>query len=338
MHMLLLRRLLVALLFLVSNFVHAAGFSLIEVPADRDGPALQGAVWTPCAQPPADGVELGRVRLAAVRDCPIASGGPRPLIVLSHGYGGSFLGHHDTAQALADAGFVVATITHSGDNFRLRGGPDDSIVALATRTVDIRRLIDFMLGAWPAHERLDADKVGFYGFSRGGYTGLVLVGAEPDFERLPPRPSSPCAVAPQGPDCVTMRRRFQSLLSAPLAHDARIKAAVIVDPFNAVFTAAGLARVRSIPIQLWASATGGDGVTPESVEGVRRSLPVVPDWHVAAGASHFSFLAPCSAAQREAAPELCADPAGFDRTAFHAELNERVLAFLKQHLASAARP
>jgi predicted dienelactone hydrolase len=31
-----------------------------------------------------------------------------PLLVMSHGTGGSTLGHFDTAVALADAGFVVA--------------------------------------------------------------------------------------------------------------------------------------------------------------------------------------------------------------------------------------
>ena len=39
-----------------------------------------------------------------------------PLIVISHGQDGWFGGHHDTAEALADAGFVVAAINHPGDN------------------------------------------------------------------------------------------------------------------------------------------------------------------------------------------------------------------------------
>ena len=33
-----------------------------------------------------------------------------PLVVMSHGTGGSFLGHFDTAMALADAGFVVVAM------------------------------------------------------------------------------------------------------------------------------------------------------------------------------------------------------------------------------------
>jgi len=44
------------------------------------------------------------------------TGAKLPLVVSSHGRGGWFGLHHDTAEALADAGFVVAAINHPGDN------------------------------------------------------------------------------------------------------------------------------------------------------------------------------------------------------------------------------
>ena len=72
-------------------------------------------VWTPCAEP-AQEIKIGPYVLAGRRDCPIV-GDKLPLVVISHGHGGSFLGHHDLAEALADAGFVVAAINHPGDTF-----------------------------------------------------------------------------------------------------------------------------------------------------------------------------------------------------------------------------
>lgn len=330
-----LRLFFLAAFCLSGAVAQAAGFSTIEVPADPEGPALHGAVWTPCATPAGD-IRLGASVIPGVRDCPLTTA-QLPLIVLSHGYGGSFLGHHDTAEALADAGFAVAAISHSGDNYQIRGGPNDSISALATRTTDIRRLIDYMTRQWPLHANLAAGQIGFFGFSRGGYTGLVLAGARPNFERLPPLPSSACATAPEGPACAQMRQRFRELLASPLARDARIKAAVIADPFSIVFDADGLKNV-SIPIQLWASAYGGDGVTPDNVAAVRRSLPAPPDWQLAENAEHFGFLAPCSAAQIEAKSEICHDRPGFDRVAFHADLNAKVLAFFQRHLMQGAKP
>lgn len=324
-----LRHLVPVGLCLMGALAQAAGLQFIEVPADQEGPALQGAVWSPCATAAGE-ISLGPYRLQGVQNCPM-KGSHLPLVVLSHGYGGSFLGHHDTAEALADAGFVVAAINHSDDNYQLRGGPWDSIVALATRSTDIQRLVDHMLRSWGAQGQIDSGKIGFYGFSRGGYTGLVLAGAQPDFRRLPPRPASPCSTAPEGPACAQMRQRFSALLAAPLAHDRRIQAAVIVDPFNVVFEGGGLSQVN-IPIQLWASTDGGDGVTPDGVAAVRRQLPQPPDWQLAAQTGHYSFLAPCSAAQHSAHADICTDRPGFDRAAFHADLNAKVVAFLKQHL------
>jgi hypothetical protein len=46
-------------------------------------------------------------------------------------------------------------------------------------------LTDYMLGAWRDHGRLDANRVGAFGFSAGGLTVLVAAGGEPDFRTLP---------------------------------------------------------------------------------------------------------------------------------------------------------
>lgn len=323
-----------ATLCLSAALAQAAGFRFIEIPPDANGPALHGAVWTPCDAPPGK-IELARLVIDGVRNCPL-SGTQLPLVVLSHGYGGSFFDQRDTADALANGGFVVAAIDHSDDNYQVRGGPNDKVSALATRTTDIKRLIDYMLQQWPDRATLAADRIGFYGFSRGGYTGLVLAGARPDFNRLPLPPSSPCASAPENPVCAPMRQRFQELLASPLARDGRIKVAVIADPLSMVFDAESLKRV-AIPIQLWSSAYGGDGVTPESVAAVHRNLPVAPDWRPVENATHFGFVLPCSPALRESKPEICGDRAGFDRAAFHADFNAQVLAFFRQHLGQPAK-
>jgi predicted dienelactone hydrolase len=78
------------------------------------------------------GVDYG---LVDVKDCPI-TGAKLPLVVSSHGTAGWFGGHHDTAAALADAGFVVAAINHSGDNGNDRSKSDDLSV-LGSRPADI---------------------------------------------------------------------------------------------------------------------------------------------------------------------------------------------------------
>lgn len=304
----------------------AAGLRFIEVPADAAGPALRGAVWYPCEAPAAP-LALGpAITLQVAKDCPM-TGGPRPLVVISHGAGGAFIGHRDTAAALADAGFMVAAISHSGDNFQDLSAHEDLSV-FVSRPMDMKRLIDFALHRWP--ERIDAGRIGFFGFSRGGYTGLALAGATPDFRIRTPW----CEAQPGIRMCVQARRN--ELPPQPPVHDARIKAAVIADPLS-FFDAEGLKHV-SIPILLWASQQGGDGVRPEDVQAVRRGLPPATDYRVQPGSAHFAFLAPCSAPMAKELPEICNDAAGFDRVAFHDQLNAEVTAFFRQHLGQPTGP
>lgn len=307
-----------ALLALAASSVHAAGLRLIEIPADGDNREIKGAVWYPCQQPPAE-MTLGPFRMSVSKDCPLQAA-KLPLVVISHGWGGTFLGHRDLAGTLADAGFVVVAVNH-GDS-STGGRRNDDFSAFIERPADIKRTIDFMLGAWPDAASIDASRIGLFGFSRGGYTGLVAIGARPVFGRAP----KVC----EGKDTPICRQAHQGELPEPV-HDRRIKAAVIADPLSVLFNAQSFAEVRA-PVQLWGSEHGGDGVTPQSVVAISRQLPGEVEFHAIPNAQHFSFLPPCSEALAKLAPEICSDPDGFDRAAFHREMNAGVLAFFRQHL------
>ncbi len=301
---------------------HAAGFALVEVAPDRTGPALRGAVWYPCAAAPGV-VRLGPMELRVTQDCP-APPDARPLIVMSHGSGGSGLGNHDTAAALADAGFVVAALNHPGDNFRDRAQQGELSI-FASRESDMRRLIDHMAHGWGGGNRVDADRVGFFGFSRGGHTGLALAGAVADFGL----PYPMCDAGAPMPMCQQMRRDpTAATVSQP---DPRIKALVLVDPLPYFFSQQGLKPVR-VPVQIWSSERGGDGLAPENVRQLARFLPVPPDLRVVAGAGHFAFLAPCPPALAAAEPIVCGDPHGFDRRGFHVAFNSAIVQFFRSAL------
>ena len=172
------RFVVVIALCLTATLAQAAGFRFIDVPADADGPALKGAMWYPCAEPPGE-IDLEGITVPGVKDCPI-SGEKLPLVVVSHGAGGTFVGHHDMAETLADAGFIVAAINHPGHTTSDMSRSGDPSVFIE-RPTDIKRLIDFMLGSSAAAPNIDPEHIGFFGFSAGGYTGLVLIGADPDW-------------------------------------------------------------------------------------------------------------------------------------------------------------
>ena len=74
------RFVVVIALFLTTTLAQAAGFRFIAVPADADGPALKGAMWYPCAEPPGE-IDLEGITVPGVKDCPIG-GDKLPLVVV----------------------------------------------------------------------------------------------------------------------------------------------------------------------------------------------------------------------------------------------------------------
>jgi predicted dienelactone hydrolase len=245
--------------------------------------------------------------------------------VLSHGGGGSFESHYDTAWALARAGFVAAAISHAGDTY----DDQSQVMHLWRRPAQLRRLVSYMLEEWPGHDRLNGDHIGAFGFSNGGFTVLVAAGGVPDLDKMGPY----CQAHPDHDLCQSLRLAgVDGRLGASVPGDAwmpdrRIKALVVAAPaFGFTFSPAGLAAVR-VPVQLWRAANDRHQPDPYYDEAVRLALPRPPEYHVVANAGHYDFLPPCGARLARTAPLICTDPAGFDRKAFHADLNSEVVRF-----------
>jgi predicted dienelactone hydrolase len=95
----------------------SAGFEQVTVP-DPGAAPLEAGIWYP-SDAPALPQRLGLFE-QTVAACGAVAGHGLPLIVMSHGSGGSFEGHYDTALALAEAGFVVAAVTHTATTIGIR--------------------------------------------------------------------------------------------------------------------------------------------------------------------------------------------------------------------------
>ena len=318
---------LVAALCLTATFARAAGLQLIKVRTDGSEP-LQIAVWSPCAAPAGE-VKLGRATLSATMDCAVL-GEKLPVIVTSHGFGGGFTDNRDIAGTLADAGFVVVGINHPVDTGTGDMSRADTLSVLVERPADVKRAIDYMLSAWPDRAKLDPDRIGFVGFSRGGYTGFVVAGANPDIRKA----TAFCPEGSRKPSCGELQRN-EIPAEAPV-HDPRVKAIVVADPaFGPLFDRDGLKDVK-IPVQLWASEFSGDDniseIRPDYVAAIDQALPNRPDYHVVRNAGHFAFLPACSADLAARVPRICTDRPGFDRAAFHKQWTADILAFFHAHL------
>lgn len=303
----------------------AAGLQEIRVPADVLGPELSAQLWTPCAASPrAVQVDSGGVTLTikGVKGCD-PSGKELPLILISHGMYGDAFSHHDTAEVLADAGFAVVALNHTLDSVSASRESVDDIASFLVRPVDIKRVITFLASDSQTFVDIDVHRIGFFGFSRGGYTGLVLAGAIPNFQSTP----FPC------PEEFVMCQQIRdnNIPDHAPADEPRIKAFVIADPVSFFPDKSSLEKVVA-PMQLWSSDHGGMGVRPEDVAFVKENLPRAPQFHRPANSGHLSFQFPCSDEVAKAMAFVCTDPAGFDRAKFHRTFNAKVLAFFREKL------
>ncbi len=288
-----------------SPATQAVAVSRLSVP-DADHPALEVGVWA----------------LAPMNDT------PRPLIVISHGNGGDYRSHHDTAQALARAGFVVASLTHTGDNWRDQSRATD----LGGRVRQLTALVDYLTLEWTGRGTIDSKRVGAFGFSAGGFTVLTAAGGVADLERLRPH----CRANPTFFDCLLIQQHAETVAghrTAPTAGPGhRLKALVVAAPaLGFTFTDVGLATVTQ-PVQLWQASDDEILPAPFYVEPVREALPDAPEYHLVPDAGHFDFLPPCNAQLTAAAPMICTPTPGFDRAAFRDRFNAEIVRFFLTRL------
>jgi predicted dienelactone hydrolase len=304
----------------------AAGFQRVMAP-NPEGPPIEIGIWYPSDAPvSSQPLELFHQTVAA--DGKLA-GLHHPLILISHGTGGSYAGHYDTALALADAGFVVVAPTHTGDNWR----DQSRVMNIMDRPRQVSRVLDYMLETWPDHAAIDPARIGMFGFSAGGFTTLVAVGGRPDFSQIGPH----CAEHLQEYTCALIAGHSGTAPPQPglvpgTLRDTRIKAAVVAAPaLGFTFAPNGLADV-TLPVQLWRADDDQVLPAPWYADAVRQALPGTPDFQTIPGAGHFDFLAPCSDALAAAAKVICTSAPGFDRADFHRRLNGTVVAFFKETL------
>lgn len=253
---------------------------------------------------------FGPYALDVADDAPVEGGG-LPLVVISHGTGGTPWVYRDLAAHLAREGFVVALIEHPGNNRR-----DDRLSGtaanLANRPRHVRLAIDAAFADALVGPHLSRDGVGLIGHSMGGYTALAVAGGRP----------------------TSMPHESLDGVSHPVAvtPDPRVRALVLFSPALVWFCAEGdaLAGV-DVPVLVYTAELDelAPGLNADVVErGVRDPRKV--EHRVVEGGGHFAFLSPFPAAMCDPSFPPSQDPPGFDRAAFHRLMNAEVAAFLRR--------
>lgn len=321
--------------------VTGVGFASIKIHDPVNGGTMPGYVFYPSA--PSTAVTwVGPYELHAKRGA-TAIPGAKPLVVISHGHGGSDLGHHDLAVYLARHGFVVATLQHPKDNYKDTSGTGTAAVFIG-RPVQVKATIGMLLDDPHWRTLIDPHKIGVAGFSIGGYTALMLVGAVPRFDRL----IGFCKAHPDNRNVCTPFRKFASQLKKKgwgsaeqyltdiqnqlhrwgSTDDPRVKSAFAMSPWTMIFDKAGLASINR-PVYLYDGAN--DHFQPVRYNTLHAAplIKTLVGIKLIHGAGHFVFLAPCSAKMAKSAPTICADPPHVNRAAAHRQINADALAFFR---------
>jgi predicted dienelactone hydrolase len=305
----------------------AVGFTIRQVP-DGTNPPIETGIWYP-TDAPAQATPVSLFTQTVARDA-MPRGHALPLIVMSHGTGGEFSGHGDTAYALAEAGFVVASPTYTGDNYRDQSRATD----IRFRVQQFMTVTDYMVQVWQPGA-IDARRIGAFGFSAGGLTVLIAAGGEPDLTRIGPY----CAAHATVFVCRMVAEHHTvapapGALILPFPHETRLRAIVVAAPAMGFTLTPDRLRTVTVPVQLWRADADAILPAPYYADAVRAALPAPPDFHAVPDAGHFDFLAPCSAALAKVAPAICGSAPGFDRGAFHAAFDKEVVGFFLRNLGT----
>jgi predicted dienelactone hydrolase len=300
-----------------------AGLLHLTVP---DSTPFDTTIWYPTATHETT-VQTGPFTLQAAPDAPIAPDTPHPVVLLSHGSGGTPMGHRDLARSLAERGYVVVLPTQIGDSAgHMEGNGDGS--KMADRPRQAERALNAALADPRLAPHLDPARIGAIGYSAGGYTVLVLAGARPDFGRITawcqahPTDAGSCGHNPvhPNPDLLTWQPRA----------DPRIRAVVVMDPLAMPFGARALARVH-VPVLVFRARDDDYLPAGPNAEALVAGLIPPPERVVEPG-GHAVFIDPCPPVLAAEIPAVCQDAPGIDRGAVHRDIETRIAAFLDRTL------
>jgi predicted dienelactone hydrolase len=283
---------------------------------------LRITVWYPAA---ADAVErplvlgppeqpLRNVGSAALNAAFATDGTRWPVILLSHGFGGSARIMGWFGIAMARDGYIVIAVDHPGNN-----GIDEMTVPGATlywdRADDLRAALDTTARDATIGFHLDLTRVGVAGFSFGGFTALVAGGARVDPSHL----ALFCAANPDDGVCrpqleftVTPEELAKAFrlpeVAAEAAHAGDDHSVPAVRAVFAMAPAlvqaldpASLANIRT-PVHIVLG--DADTVAPPATNGlVAAKLIPGAELESIPGVGHYDFLSTCTEAGQKVVPQ-----------------------------------
>ena len=312
-------------------------------------PTVRVTVWYPAAAGAAEErIDLGPPGKPLFTVGAVAAGAafadarPRPVILLSHGFGGTARMMGWFGVPLARAGYVVIAVDHPGNN-----GLDKMTVPGAIlswdRAQDLHAALDAAKADPAIGPHLDPGRIGVSGFSAGGFTSLVSAGAHVDMTRFlafcRAHPTDGVC-APQKEFALSTDDAQKALASPELAAEAAragddhaipgVRAAFAIAPaIVQALPPESLARIK-VPVAIILG--DADPVAPPETNGLVAAKAIAhAELKVLPGVGHYDFLSTCTPAGMAAVP-ICT--AKVPQNATHQAAIDMALAFFKRTLGA----
>lgn len=283
----------------------------VELTDELSGVTFPMVVFYPTLTPEKT-ERLGPYSVSIAKDAEPGEG-EFPLILISHGSGGSNLVYRTLAHHLARNGFIVGMPEHPFNNLN-NNTLEGTVENLINRPRHIHIAIDWFFNNWNYARLLKPDSVAIIGHSMGGYTALALAGGVPT----------------SFPDESSDGRPRQISITP----DYRIKSLVLLAPAVPWFREKGSLNGVNVPILMLAGEK--DEFSPHvfltQLIKERITDKTKVQYRVVENAGHFSFLSPFPESMTNVAFPPSQDPCDFDRESFHKELNAEVLNFLLHNI------
>lgn len=253
-----------------------------------------------------------------------------PLIIFSHEDGGSRLETTWLMYALAQQGYVVASVDHYGNTSYLNQ-PREALKRWE-RPKDVSFLITQLSRHPFFRSKIDPKQVGFVGFSVGGLTGVWLAGGKANLYRKPQQGTSPAIELTNDSD----QEFIDSINYAPAKQsyqDPNIKAVFLMAPaYGFAFDQAGLKDIK-IPVMIVAGE--GDTVTPpkENAEYMSKWIPQSVLKILPGKTDHFVFFnLPSESGLKTLPKNWVENNSEVSREAVHKEVEDMAVKFFKENL------
>ena len=266
-----------------------------------------------------------------------------PLIVLSHGTGGSALQMAWLGTALARAGYVAAAVNHPGNN-SLEPYTAEGFVLWWERATDLSEVIDGMLADEEFGPKIDKDRIGAAGFSIGGYTVLALGGARADISVIVDlcrkQPEAPVCHVPEMKEMGTPEQMLAAVRKTSGVSLARSNESYVDPHVRAIFAiapAVGMTltpdSLRGMKVPVFIVVGSADPIAPpkENADLIRAHDHRARET-VLPNVAHYTFLDTCAAEGKKQLDVFCADPPGVDREAVHTEVGDMAVSFFDREL------